>query len=148
MRLKLRQASLEKSTSPWWLNLTLNALVTSLRHLALHMVRRQLFLSTSRANSKVDLMKLMCLDVTEQTPITGWKGGILQKLEELTDKPMQWADCLLHFIELPFRDLFSHIDGTSSSLNSYTGLIVSELPDCEKLPVMSFKPIKCGLLQC
>ncbi|GBM34333.1 hypothetical protein AVEN_16425-1 [Araneus ventricosus] len=39
-------------------------------------------------NSKVYLMKLMCLDVTEQTPITGWKGGILRKLEELTCKPM------------------------------------------------------------
>ncbi|GBO23826.1 hypothetical protein AVEN_80261-1 [Araneus ventricosus] len=109
------------------------------------MMRRQLFLSASRANSKVDLMKLMCLDVTEQTPITGWKGGILRKLEELTGKPMQWAVCLLHFIELPFRALFTHIDVTSSSLNSCTGLIVSKLPDCEKLPVVSFKPIKCDL---
>ncbi|GBN00641.1 hypothetical protein AVEN_154407-1 [Araneus ventricosus] len=142
MRLKLRQASFEKITFPWWLNLTLNTLVTSLRLLALHMMRRQLFLSTSRANSKVDLMKL---DVTEQTPITGWKSGILRKLEELTGKRMQWAVCLLHFIELPFRDLFTHIDSTSSSPNSYTSLIVSKLPNCEKLPVVSFKPIKCDV---
>ncbi|GBN84776.1 hypothetical protein AVEN_26961-1 [Araneus ventricosus] len=69
MRLKLGQASLEKSTFPWWLNITLNTLATSLRLLALHMMRRQLFLSASRANSKVDSMKLMRLDVTEQTPI-------------------------------------------------------------------------------
>ncbi|GBN79027.1 hypothetical protein AVEN_90722-1 [Araneus ventricosus] len=48
---------------------TLNTLATSLRLLALHMMRRQLFLNTSRTNSKVDSMKLMCLDVTEQTPI-------------------------------------------------------------------------------
>ncbi|GBM50950.1 hypothetical protein AVEN_114603-1 [Araneus ventricosus] len=46
-----------------------NTSVTSLRLLPLHMMRRQLFLSTSRANSKVNSMKLMCLDVTEQTPI-------------------------------------------------------------------------------
>ncbi|GBL99561.1 hypothetical protein AVEN_68827-1 [Araneus ventricosus] len=46
-----------------------NTLVTSLRLLRLHMMRRQLFLSTSRANSKVNSMKLMCLDVTGQTPI-------------------------------------------------------------------------------
>ncbi|GBN24912.1 hypothetical protein AVEN_189081-1 [Araneus ventricosus] len=114
MRPKLEQASLEKSTFPWWLNLTLNTLVASLRLLPLHM-RRQLFLSTSRANSKVYL----CLDVTEQTPITVWKGGILRKLDELTGKPMQWDVRLLHFIELPFLSLFTHIDGTSSSPNSY-----------------------------
>ncbi|GBM46379.1 hypothetical protein AVEN_65978-1 [Araneus ventricosus] len=87
----------------------------------------------------------MCLDVTEQTQITSWKGSILRKLEELTGNPTQWAVCLLRFIELPFRALFTHIDVTSSSLNSCTGLIVSKLPDCEKLPVVSFKPIKCDL---
>ncbi|GBN71358.1 hypothetical protein AVEN_27953-1 [Araneus ventricosus] len=59
---------------------------------------------------------------------------------------MQWAVCILHFIELPFRDLFTHIDGTTSSPYPYTGLIVSKLPDYEKLSVVSFKPIKCDLL--
>ncbi|GBL78177.1 hypothetical protein AVEN_42753-1 [Araneus ventricosus] len=49
------------------------------------------------------------------------------------------------FIELPFRALFTHIDGTTSSPHSYTGLIGSKLPDCEKLPVVSFKPIRCDL---
>ncbi|GBL97437.1 hypothetical protein AVEN_170538-1 [Araneus ventricosus] len=43
------------------------------------------------------------------------------------------------------RALFTHIDGTTSSPHSYTGLIVSKLPECEKLPVVSFKPIKCDL---
>ncbi|GBM91910.1 hypothetical protein AVEN_215761-1 [Araneus ventricosus] len=85
MRLKLRQASSEKSTFPWWLKLTINTLVTSLRLLALHMMRRQLFLSASRANSKEDSMKLMCLDEAEQTPIL----VILRKVEKLTGKLMQ-----------------------------------------------------------
>ncbi|GBN39983.1 hypothetical protein AVEN_12411-1 [Araneus ventricosus] len=58
---------------------------------------------------------------------------------------MQWAVSLLHFIELPFRALFMHIDGTTSSPHSYTGPIGSKLPDYEKLPVVSFKPIKCDL---
>ncbi|EFN75879.1 hypothetical protein EAI_04605, partial [Harpegnathos saltator] len=76
---------------------------------------------------------------------TGWKAGILRKLEELTRKPMQWAVCLLHFNELPFRALFTHIDSASSSPHSYTGPIGSILSDCEKLSVVSFKPIKCDL---
>ncbi|GBN04675.1 hypothetical protein AVEN_31098-1 [Araneus ventricosus] len=58
---------------------------------------------------------------------------------------MQWAVCLLHFFELPFRAFFMHIDGTTSSPYPYTSLIGSKLPDCENLPVVSFKPIKCDL---
>ncbi|GBM48144.1 hypothetical protein AVEN_107102-1 [Araneus ventricosus] len=39
----------------------------------------------------------------------------------------------------------TYFDGTTSSPRSYTGLIGSKLPDCEKLPVLTFKPMKCDL---
>ncbi|GBO30825.1 hypothetical protein AVEN_210765-1 [Araneus ventricosus] len=108
------------------------------------MMRRQLFLSTSRANSKVGSMRLMRLDVTETNTNTGWKGGILRKLEELTDKPIQWTVCL--FVSYNwYSELSSRTLTALHQAHSYTGLIVSKLPDCEKLPIVSFKPIKCGL---
>ena len=41
----------------------------------------------------------------------GRKNGIIIKLEESVGRSFQWLVCLLHAYELPFRNLFSEIDG-------------------------------------
>lgn len=45
---------------------------------------------------------------------TGWKSGAIRQLEVKIGRPLQWAVCLLHFIELPFRHLFQYLDGETT----------------------------------
>src|SRR5277367_3380306 len=58
---------------------------------------------------------------------TGWKGGVIWKLDEKHEKPMQWVICLLHFNELPFCSLFQFVDGPSLGPSTFTGPIGSKL---------------------
>lgn len=76
---------------------------------------------------------------------TGWKGGVIRKIEEKLDRSLQWIICLLHFNELPLRSLFHHVDGVTSGPKSFSGLIGSTLSGCEKLPVVSFQAIDSEL---
>lgn len=82
--------------------------------LALHMLRRQLFLNISQSNSNaLDEIDVLGCDGTNTN--TGWKGDILRKLGELTG--INRGINLLHFTEM-FPILFSQIDDTTSSLVS------------------------------
>ncbi|KAK3909621.1 ATP-dependent DNA helicase mph1 [Frankliniella fusca] len=65
----------------------------------------------------VDITHLKVAGADGTSENTGWKGGVISKLEENLNLPLQWVICLLHFNELPFRALFEHIDGVSSSPN-------------------------------
>lgn len=76
---------------------------------------------------------------------TGPKGGIIRCLEDKLGRSLQWAICLLHFNELPFRSLFQTIDGVTSGPKSFSGQIGSKLNGCENLPVVKFVPISCEL---
>ncbi|KAE8746239.1 hypothetical protein FOCC_FOCC007111 [Frankliniella occidentalis] len=89
------------------------------------------------ANS-IDLEHLQVVGADGTNTNTGWKGGIIRKLEQKLGRPLQWIVCLLHFNELPFRALFEHIDGGTSGPKSFTGPIGSQLSDCENLPVVKF----------
>lgn len=72
---------------------------------------------------------------------TGWKNGIIRCLEKKIGRPLQWIICLLHFNELPFRALFTAIDGVTDGPNSFSGSIGKALKDCEKKSVIKFKKI-------
>lgn len=76
---------------------------------------------------------------------TGWKGGIIRRLEEKFNHPLQWVICLLHLNELPLRNMFQFLDGTTSGPNSYKGCIGKQLLECENLPVVKYKSIECDL---
>ncbi|GBL78089.1 hypothetical protein AVEN_181726-1, partial [Araneus ventricosus] len=96
---------------------------------------------TSQLKGGFDEVDVVGCDGTNTN--TGWKGGILRKSEELIGKPMQWAVCLSSNCR---SDLSSCILTALHQVPySCIGLISSKLPDCEKLPVVSFKPIKCDL---
>jgi len=73
---------------------------------------------------------------------TGWKSGVIQKLEHHIRRPLQWSICLLHFNELPLRHLFQHIDGQTAGPKSFLGPIGQQLNDCEKLPTVAYEPIE------
>lgn len=76
---------------------------------------------------------------------TGWKGGAIRQLEVHLGRPLQWAICLLHFVELPFRHLFQHLDGETSGPRSFMGTIGKNLIGCEKLSVVNFQLIDCEI---
>ena len=69
---------------------------------------------------------------------TGRMNGIIRKLEEKLNRPLQWSICLLHFNELPFKHLFQELDGRAIGPRIYTGPIGRKLNTCEQLPVISF----------
>ena len=74
--------------------------------------------------------------------MTGPHSGFIRSLEELMDRPLQWAVCLLHADELPFRHVFIYLDGTTNGPDSFQGPIGKQI-DCDisELPVKHFLPI-------
>lgn len=76
---------------------------------------------------------------------TGWKTGLIRRVELYLRKPLQWAICLLHFNELPFRHMFLHLDGKTTGPSTSKGAIGEKLVDCEKLPVVNFQSIDCQI---
>ena len=62
----------------------------------------------------LDSVKVVGYD--ESVAITERNGEVIQQLEELSQKMLRWLVCLLHANELPLRDLFLHLDGTTAGL--------------------------------
>ncbi|GBM14282.1 hypothetical protein AVEN_128348-1 [Araneus ventricosus] len=63
-------------------------------------------------------------------------------MELVLNRPLQWLVCQLHANELPLRHLFAHVDRTTTGPRSLTGEIRKSLVRCQKLPVVSSKPIE------
>lgn len=76
---------------------------------------------------------------------TGWKGGVIQAIEEHLALPLQWLICMLHLNELPFRHLFRHLDGRTTGPRAFKGPIGQQLKDSIKLTIVKFKKISCKL---
>ena len=87
---------------------------------------------------------LMILGSDGTASMTGRFNGCIRAMEELVQRPLQWAICLLHTNELPLRHVFSKLDGTTKSPNSFSGLIGSKLhvdDSVSEWPVVQFKRI-------
>ena len=67
--------------------------------------------------------KLAMVGTDGTAGMTGRFNGCTRNLEELLNKPLQWAICLLHTNELPLRHVFTMLDGTTYSLDSFAGPI-------------------------
>ena len=91
------------------------------------------------------LNELLVLGCNGTNVNTGWKGGVLRKLEEKLGRPMQGIVCLIHFNELPFRSIFEFINGPTSGPHTYTGPIGSKFPGCEKLSIVKYKTMDCDI---
>ncbi|GBN46741.1 hypothetical protein AVEN_182126-1, partial [Araneus ventricosus] len=86
----------------------------------------------------ISLEKLVVIGCDGTAVNTGWKNGLIRRIEIHLEKPLQWAVCLLHFNKLPFRHLFQYLDG-----KSLRGPIGGKLSGGEKRPVIGFKSIDC-----
>lgn len=94
----------------------------------------------------ISLEKLVVIGCDGTAVNTGCKNGLIRRIEMHLGKPLQWAVCLLHFNELPFRHLFQYLDGKSTGPKSLRGPIGEKLSGCEKRPVIAFKSIDCQIL--
>ena len=74
--------------------------------------------------------------------MTGAHNGAIRCIEEIVERPLQWAICLLHLNELPLRHVFIALDGTSKSPDAFSGPIGSQLGGfVSEWGVVSFKRI-------
>ena len=74
--------------------------------------------------------------------MTGKHHGSIATLEELLQRPLQWAICLLHTNQLPLRHVFKHLDGVSASPDSFSGPIGKELNGLvSDWKVVNFRPL-------
>ena len=67
--------------------------------------------------------KLTVVGTDGPAVMTGKFNGCIRKLEELLNKPLQWVICLLHTNELPLRHVFTMLDGTTNSPDTFAGPI-------------------------
>ena len=67
--------------------------------------------------------KLTVVGTDGTAAMTGKFNGCIRKLEELLNKPLQWVICLLHTNELPLRHVFTMLDGTTNSPDTFAGPI-------------------------
>ena len=67
--------------------------------------------------------KLTVVGTDGTAAMTGKFNGCIRKLEELLNKPLQWVFCLLHTNELPLRHVFTMLDGTTNSPDTFAGPI-------------------------
>ena len=57
-------------------------------------------------------------------------------------RPLQWLICQLHLNELPFREVFKHLDGRTSGPTAFTGPIGRLLKeDVVARPITDFKSV-------
>ncbi|GBM06104.1 hypothetical protein AVEN_265166-1 [Araneus ventricosus] len=90
----------------------------------------------------ISLEKLVVKGCDGTAVITSWLNGLIRRIEIHLRKPLQWAVCLLHFNELPFRQ---YLDGKSTGPKSLRGPIGEKLSGCEKRPVIGFKRFDCQI---
>ena len=75
---------------------------------------------------------------------TGYKGGIIQYIENAVGHSLLWCICLLHTNELLSRHLFQTLDGPKTGDKTLYDSIEKLLQSCEQMPVVQFKPIAVG----
>ena len=90
-----------------------------------------------------DLEQILSTIGTDGTAVmTGCNNGCIRVLEEFLGRPLQWSICLLHCNELPLCHVFTHIDGTTKSPNSFGGVIGKQISgSVSDWEVKRFNPI-------
>ena len=90
-----------------------------------------------------DLEQILSTIGTDGTAVmTGCDNDCIWVLEEFLERPLQWSICLLHCNELPLRHVFTHIDRTTKSRNSFGGVIGKQISGSKSnWEVKRFNPI-------
>lgn len=91
----------------------------------------------------ISLAHLIAVSCDGEPKNTGTTNGILRNLEVKLKRPLHWFVCLLHLNELPFKHLFSHLEGVTTGPHTHTGTISKQIENCETLEVsQNFVPIQ------
>lgn len=77
---------------------------------------------------------------------TGHEGGIIRLVEEELQRPLQWLICELHLNELPFKALFTAVDGDTSSPSDFIGPLGKTLSKSLNLQPVKFIPLPTNVL--
>ena len=91
-------------------------------------------------NVNTDSIQVVDCDGTNVN--TGQRAGVIRRLEESFNRPLQWLVCLLHANELPLRHLFETLNGTTTGPRGFSWSIGKRLATCAQHPVTSFKPVR------
>ena len=88
-----------------------------------------------------DSLKALLVDNTSVN--TGWKGGLIVKLEELLNRKLHIIGCALHQNELPFKAIFKKLDGGTTGPRSFGGILGQKCKENNhELPQVSFNKIE------
>ena len=94
---------------------------------------------TSLKERYVNTEKIQAVGCDGTNVNTGQKAGVIRRLEESFNHPLQWLVCFLHTNELPLRHLFEALDGSTSDPRGFSGSIGRQLETCTQHPVTSFR---------
>ena len=87
---------------------------------------------------KIEKVQVFGCD-TENTN-TGWRAGVLAFVEQQLHRRVGTAPCMLHLNELPFRTVFTTLDGKSASGDKWTGPVGKLLNDAANNEKFPFNP--------
>ncbi|GBM79464.1 hypothetical protein AVEN_138232-1 [Araneus ventricosus] len=74
---------------------------------------------------------------------TGWTNSVTHRIENHVGRQLQWRICIRYFNELPFPQIFQHIDDQTAGPKSFSEPIEQQLTCYEKLPVVDYEPTDC-----
>ena len=94
------------------------------------------------ASNELSLDDFAALGCDDTAVNTSRKGGVLKRLEDHSNKPLQWLVYLLHTNEFSLRHLMKELDGCSRGPEDFGGLIRKQLVGCELLDVVDFEVVQ------
>lgn len=89
----------------------------------------------------VDVSKLDVVGSDGCNTNTGYRKGIIRKMEERLGRSLVWIICLLHLIELCLKKIYESIYGKGKGPTDFGSELGNMLESCEKLPLARFKKI-------
>ena len=89
-----------------------------------------------------DMSAVLSIGCNGAVTNTGWKSGVIQNIKVRCQRPLQWFICLLHFNELPYKQLYEHLDRTTTGPASFSGPTGKQIHSCEKNRVVDVLPIQ------
>jgi hypothetical protein len=87
--------------------------------------------------------------VLDNTPTnTGWKSGLVVKLEEILERNLHTIGCTLHQTELPLRALFKKLDGVTTGPRNFSGPLGQRCSeDIHDEPQVQFEAIETPIIE-
>ena len=90
----------------------------------------------------VSTENMQVVECDETNVNTSQMAGVIRRLEESSNHPLQWLIFLLHYNELPLQHLFETLDGAITGPRGFSGSIEKRLATWTQQPVTSFKAVR------